>query len=251
MMCTPTPDRDVATRRAEEDEEAFTGSFSKKTPPKKTAVSRRWNHYTFKSVLAQIILLATATSRFKGLDDAREPFFELFRILRLEPLDAGECRRLWRAVSGDEVGGRAIRPLEILTGGNPRLLVIVAEFACHRSLRRLMEELVTLIDDHTEYFRAHLQGLAKTERRVYLAVIDLWQASSTGEVANRARMDVRPVSTLLGRLVDRGAVVVEGSGRKRRYAAAERLYSIYCWRLRRSADKWWTSVRSCNDQRRR
>ena len=184
----------------------------------------------------QIILLATATSRFRGLDDAREPFFELFRILRLEPLDTGECRRLWRAVSGDDVGGRAIRPLEILTGGNPRLLVIVAEFARHRSLRRLMEELVTLIDDHTEYFRAHLQGLAKTERRVYLAVIDLWQSSSTGEVADRARMDVRPVSTLLGRLVDRGAVVVEGSGRKRRYAAAERLYSIY-YKLRRERDE--------------
>ena len=27
----------------------------------------------------QIILVATATSRFEGLDDAREPFFELFR----------------------------------------------------------------------------------------------------------------------------------------------------------------------------
>ena len=184
----------------------------------------------------QIILLATATSRFRGLDDAREPFFELFRILRLEPLDTRECRRLWWAVSGDEVGGREIRPLEILTGGNPRLLVIVAEFARHRSLRRLMEELVTLIDDHTEYFRAHLQGLAKTERRVYLAVIDLWQSSSTGEIADRARMDVRPVSTLLGRLVDRGAVVVEGSGRKRRYAAAERLYSIY-YKLRRERDE--------------
>ena len=184
----------------------------------------------------QIILLATATSRFRGLDDAREPFFELFRILRLEPLDTGECRCLWRAVSGDEVGGREIRPLEILTGGNPRLLVIVAEFARHRSLRWLMEELVTLIDDHTEYFRAHLAGFAKTERRVYLAVIDLWQASSTGEIAARARMDVRPVSTLLGRLVDRGAVVVEGSGRKRRYAAAERLYSIY-YKLRRERDE--------------
>ena len=24
-----------------------------------------------------------------------------------------------------------------------------------------------------------------------------------------------------------------------------------CWRLRRSADKWWTSVRSCSDPRRR
>ena len=123
----------------------------------------------------QVILVATATGRFKGLDDAKEPFFELFRIICLEPLDTGECRRLWQMVSGDTVSEREVRPLQILAGGNPRLLVIIGEFARHRSLRQLMEELVKLIDDHTEYFRAHLEGLAKTERRVYLAVIDLWQ----------------------------------------------------------------------------
>ena len=33
----------------------------------------------------QIILLATATSRFVELDDAEHAFFELFRIVRLEP----------------------------------------------------------------------------------------------------------------------------------------------------------------------
>ena len=184
----------------------------------------------------QIILLATATSRFKGLDDAREPFFELFRIIRLEPLDTEECRRLWQMVSGDVVARREIRPLEILTGGNPRLLVIVADFARHRSLRQLMEQLVRLIDDHTEYFRGHLEVFAKTERRVYLAAIDLWQPSSTGEIAARARMDVRAVSTLLGRLVERGAVVVERRGKKRLYAAAERLFSIY-YKLRRERDE--------------
>ena len=185
---------------------------------------------------SRIILLATATSRFKGLDDAKEPFFELFRIVRLEPLDTEECRRLWRVVSGDAISGREIRPLEILTGGNPRLLVIVAGFAQHRSLRQLMENLVGLIDDHTEYFRSHLAGFAKTERRVYLSVIDLWQPSSTGEIAVRARMDVRSVSTLLGRLVNRGAVIVEGRGKKRLYAAAERLYSVY-YKLRRERDE--------------
>ena len=184
----------------------------------------------------RIILLATATSRFKGLDNAKEPFFELFRIVRLEALDTEECRRLWQGVSGDTVSGREIRPLEILTGGNPRLLVIVAGFAQHRSLRQLMENLVSLIDDHTEYFRSHLAGFAKTERRVYLSVIDLWQPSSTGEIAARARTDVRTVSTLLGRLVNRGAVIVEGSGKKRMYAAAERLYSIY-YKLRRERDE--------------
>ena len=184
----------------------------------------------------RIILLATATSRFKGLDDAKEPFFELFRIVRLEPLDTEGCRRLWQMASGDTVSEREIRPLEILTGGNPRLLVIVAGFAQHRSLRQLMENLVSLIDDHTEYFRSHLAGFAKTERRVYLSVIDLWQPSSTGEIAARARMDVRTVSTLLGRLVNRGAVIVEGRGKKRLYAAAERLYSIY-YKLRRERDE--------------
>ena len=184
----------------------------------------------------QVVLLATATSRFKGLDDAREPFFELFRVIRLESLDTDECRRLWQMVSGDRVSERVIRPLQILTGGSPRLLVIVGEFARHRSLRQLMEELVRLIDDHTEYFRGHLEVFGKTERRVYVAVIDLWQPSTTGEVAARARMDVRTVSALLGRLVERGAVLMEGSRRKRMYAAAEPLYSIY-YKLRRERDE--------------
>ena len=184
----------------------------------------------------QIMLLASATNRFKGLEDARQPFFELFRIIDLEPLTTEECACLWQVVSGDTVNGREIRPLQILTGGNPRLLSIVAGFARHRSVRQLMEELVTLIDEHTEYFRAHLEILGKVERRVYIAVIDLWQASKPGEIADRARMDVRVVSTMLGRLVNRGAILVEGSGRKRLYSPAERLYSIY-YKLRRERDE--------------
>ena len=186
----------------------------------------------------QIMLLASATSRFEGLDDVEQPFFELFRIVGLNALATEDCRRLWRTVSGDSMAGRKIRPLEILTGGNPRLLVIVAGFARHRSLRQLMEELVVLIDEHTEYFRGHLDALPRSERRVYIAVIDLWQPSTTGEIADRARMDVRVVSTMLGRLVQRGAVISDpaGGSRKRLYSAAERLYSIY-YKLRRERDE--------------
>ena len=186
----------------------------------------------------QIMLLATATTRFEGLDDAEQPFFELFHTVSLEPLGTEDCRRLWSAVSGDSMRGREIRPLQILTGGSPRLLVIVAGFARHRSLRQLMEELVTLIDEHTEYFRGHLEALPRGERRVYVAAIDLWRPSSTGEIAARARMDIRVVSTMLGRLAERGAVVSVSAkgGRKRLYAASEPLYSIY-YKLRRERDE--------------
>ncbi len=184
----------------------------------------------------QIMLLASSISRFEGLDDASQPFFEMFRTVALEPLSTEECARLWIVVSGERTSGREIRPLQILTGGSPRLLVIIAGFGRHRSLRELMEELVELIDAHTEYFRGHLEALGKTERRVYVAVIDLWKPSRPGEIADRARIDIRTVSTMLGRLVNRGAVLPHGHGRKRQYTATERLYSIY-YKLRRERDE--------------
>ena len=184
----------------------------------------------------RVMLLGSATSRFEGLDDPGEPFFELFRIVDLKPLGTDQCRRLWEAAGGDPRSGRDIRPLEILTGGNPRLLVIVAGFSRDRSLRQLMEELVSLVDEHTEYFRSHLEVLPNRERRVYVAAIDLWRPSNTGEIAARARMDVRTASTMLGRLIDRGAVTRSGEGRRRLYAAAEPLYSIY-YKLRRERDE--------------
>ena len=94
-----------------------------------------------------------------------------------------------------------------------------------------------MVDEHTDYFRGSLEVLAKTERRVFLAVIDLWQPSTPSEISIRARMDIRKVSTMLGRLVSTAnSVTSKGSGRKRKYAAAERLYSIY-YKLRRNRDE--------------
>lgn len=186
----------------------------------------------------KVILLGTATSRFRALDDVREAFYELFRIMTLDPLDTDECRELWTAVTvtKNQIKQRDMRPLEVLTGGSPRLLVIVADFARHRSFRQLLEELVTLVDDHTEYFRGHLEALPKTERRVYLAALGLWRPSTTGEIAVRARMGVRTTSSMLGRLVDRGALTAEGPKRRKRYVATERLYCMY-YKIRRERDE--------------
>lgn len=184
----------------------------------------------------QIVLVASATTRFSSLDDAREPFFELFRVIDLEPLDCADCGRLWRAESRHSATDREIRPLQILTGGNPRLLVMFAGFTRRRAGCQLMEELVTVIDECSEHFRGHLESLANQERRVYLAVLDLWHPVGVAEIAARARMDIRIVSTLLRRLVNRGSVIAEGGVRKRKYSAAERLSSI-CYKLLRECNE--------------
>ena len=186
----------------------------------------------------QITLVASATSRFEALDDPQAPFFELFRFIEMKPLNTEECGRLWSTVSEATLNRQEIRPLEILTGGNPRLIVVVASFARHSSLRQLMEELVVLVDEHTDYFRSHLEALPRQERRVFVALIDLWQPSSASEIAARARLDIRVVSTMLKRLIDRGAATsVGGSGnRNRLYITSERLFSVY-YKLRREQNE--------------
>ncbi len=184
----------------------------------------------------RIMLVASATSRFEGLLEVDQAFFELFREIALPPLDTKECQQLWQIATGRSIATKEIKPLEILTGGSPRLLIFVASFSRHHSMRQLMEELVSLIDDHTEYFRGHLEALPPKERRVYTAVLDLWQAVTAREVAQRARMDIRPTSSLLRRLVSRGAVSVKPEGKRKYYCATERLHSIY-YKLRRERNE--------------
>ncbi len=176
----------------------------------------------------RIVLLASATSRFDQIDHPDRALYDLFRTLQLRPLNTEECATLWGAVSGQcrELG--TVRSLEILTGGSPRLLAIVARFGGGLSFQDLMAQLLDLVDDHTEYFKSHLESLPAQERRVYLALAELWKPASTREIAEQARLDTSKCSAQLKRLVERGAVIVAGgSARRKLHYLAERLYNIY------------------------
>lgn len=176
----------------------------------------------------RILLLASATSRFDEIDNPERAFYDLFRALPLHPLDKDDCATLWQAVSGERRAPETIQALRILTGGSPRLLTIVARFGANLSFHELMADLLNLVDDHTEYFKSHLDGLPAQERKVYLALVQLWKPVSAREVADRARLNTSQCSAHLKRLAVRGAVeVVGGTERRRYYYVTERLYNIY------------------------
>ena len=176
----------------------------------------------------RIVLLASATSRFDQMNDPKEALYELFRVTRLQPLDTDDCAILWQTVSGQARALQTIQALRILTGGSPRLLTIVARFGGNLSFRELMADLLSLVDDHTEYFKSHLDVLPAQERKVYLALADLWKPANAREIAERARLGTSKCSAQLARLVDKGAVEVSGgSARRKLYYLTERLYNIY------------------------
>jgi tetratricopeptide (TPR) repeat protein len=184
----------------------------------------------------RLMLLGTATSRFEEIENAGMAMYDLFRLHDLKPLNTEDFRTMWTAITGDELSENRVRPIEILTGGNPRLLAIIANFAAKTSFRELMQDLTHLVDDHTEYFKSHLDGLPSQERKVFVALADLWDPLTAREVANAARVDVNTASAQLNRLITRGAVVVfEKKGRKKWYQVAERMYNIYHLMRRRGA----------------
>ena len=177
---------------------------------------------------ARIMLLATAVTRVKQIERSDQALYDLFRIHELEPLDEAECGVLWTALAGVELAGRQARPIQILTGGNPRLLSILASFAAGRSFAELMSDLAELVDEHTSYFKSNLDALPPVERKAYVTLADLWKPATAAEVGRAARLSSNKASALLGRLVGRGMVsVARQQGRTKHYRVAERLYNVY------------------------
>ena len=187
----------------------------------------------------RIIVFASATSRFDEIDNPDRALYDLFRVRTLRPLDRNQCAVLWESVSGRHPAPETIRSLEILTGGSPRLISIVARFGAGLSFRDLMSDLFDLVDDHTEYFKSHIESLPAQERRVYLALATLWKPATTREIADHGRLGTSTCSAQLARLGERGVVqVAGGSARRKQYYLTERLYNIYyLLRRRRGPDR--------------
>lgn len=177
---------------------------------------------------SRLMLLGSATSRFDAITDQNKAMFELFRLIELERLSIEECQKVWSRVAEQEITGEQARAVQILTGGNPRLLTILAVFGANRSFRSLLEDLSLLVDEHTDYFKSNFENLPPSERKVFACLATLWEDSLAGDVARAARMTTSQVSALLRRLESRGAVTtVLRKGGKKRYQLTERLYNIY------------------------
>ena len=188
----------------------------------------------------RVIVFASATSRFDEINKPDRALYDLFRVRTLRPLDTKQCAVLWETVSGRRPAAKkTVRSLEILTGGSPRLISIVARLGAGLSFRDLMAHLLDLVDDHTEYFKGHLESLPAQERRVYLALAALWKPATTREIADHARLETSKCSAQLARLGERGVVqVAGGSTRRKQYYLTERLYNIYyLLRRRRGPDR--------------
>jgi hypothetical protein len=176
----------------------------------------------------RLMLLGTATQKFDEIDNVDKAWFEFFALHIMESLKLSEICQLWRSITEESLSDNQMRPMQILTGGNIRLLRMLAGVSKGMSFRDLMANLTQLIDSHTDYFKSLLENLPATERKIFVELLEIWEPASTSIIANAARINTSKTSAILNRLLKRGAIeIVEHSGKKIYYQVSERLFNIY------------------------
>jgi hypothetical protein len=174
-----------------------------------------------------LLLMVSAVTTFDQVEHEGEAFYGFFHRIDLRPLGDDDVRVMWVAITTIDLKATRAAPIRIVTGGNPRLVAVLGQFARQPTVRGLRESIELLVDDYTPYFKANIEALAPKERKVFITLADIWSPATTAEVAARARMETNAVSSLLKRLVDRGAVEVVGGKGKAQYQVCERFYNVY------------------------
>jgi tetratricopeptide (TPR) repeat protein len=187
-----------------------------------------------------MMIIGSAVRPFPELQSYDKAFFNYFCPVELEPLTEEQAYKiLKRRAKWDgnedfeqqqhEHRGK-IRAISFLTGGNPRLLLMLYEILTHhevqsavQALRRLVDELTPLLKDILEH------QLAKQQVKVVDALMRLDGNATPSQLAGKSRLSLNIVTSQLKRLEEARIVEVTGGGKGRPawYSIRDRLF--YTW----------------------
>ena len=179
------------------------------------------------------LLVATAPMHFDGITDIQQPFYDFFDIQMLESLSFEETvevirRNLeWEKRTDMFASMEDMRPrLEALyrmTGGNPRLTMMLYELIAHESVTGVQEQFQVLLDRVSPLYQGRLNDLPPGQRALLECLASMRDQEKTpAAIAARMRMSQQETSSLLKRLSDAHYLRSDRHPRDRR----SRLYTI-------------------------
>ena len=179
------------------------------------------------------LLLATAPLHFDGITDVRQPFYDFFDIQILENLSFEETVEVIRLNlewdkrkdvldTLDDMRPR-LQALYRMTGGNPRLTMMLYELIAHESVTGVQEQFHLLLDRISPFYQGRLNDLPPGQRALLECLASMRDQEKTpAAIAARMRMSQQETSSLLKRLTDAHYLRAARHPRDRR----SRLYTI-------------------------
>ena len=179
------------------------------------------------------LLLATAPLHFDGITDIGQPFYDFFDVQILESLSFEETvevirRNLeWEKRTDVLETLKDTRPrlqaLYRMTGGNPRLTMMLYEVVAHESVTSVQRQFHLLLDRISPFYQGRLKDLPPGQRALLECLASMRDQEKTpAAIAARMRMSQQETSSLLKRLSDAHYLRSAPHPRDRR----SRLYTI-------------------------
>jgi tetratricopeptide (TPR) repeat protein len=187
------------------------------------------------------ILYGTSTQLPRDVGDRNEAFYEFFQIHQLEALTEAElldCMLRLVEVRGEsgkpvrevlERQPERLRALHTLTGGNPRVLILIYQLLERAESATVFTDLETLLDQMTPFYKARIEELkSELPRSIVDAIALNWDPITSNGISKITEEPITTVSSQLSRLRNMGIIEeVATSGSRAGYQLVERFFNIW------------------------
>lgn len=188
---------------------------------------------------SRISTVATAQGLTDDVSSKEKPFYGFFDMNHLEPLTVEEATELLEKIArlnGNEelakfittVRGKArMRAIHRLSGGNPRLYLILSDFLT----KEVLDDLVRLFEETvdrqlTPYFQERIRWISPQQQEIVQYLCQLVHPASVKEIAEGVFAKQNTVSSQLKQLREKGYLVARSRGKESMYELAEPLMRL-------------------------
>lgn len=184
-------------------------------------------------------IVATAQGLTKDISSKAKPFFGFFDIHHLEPLTVDEAAELLEkiaALNDDQPlaefiassrGKARMRAIHHLSGGNPRLYLILSDFLTKDSLNNLVRLFEETVDRQlTPYFQERMRWLSPQQQEIVQFLCQQVHPASVKAISEGIFTKQNTVSGQLKQLREKGYLVAKGRGKESLYELAEPLMRL-------------------------
>ncbi len=209
---------------------------------------------TFRRLLMSdpfMMVIGSAVHVFDSLKSYDEAFFNYFGQVplgRLTAEDVFDLLRLRATFDGNqdflkELPGQKpkVRAIVHLSGGNPRLILMLYELLTQRQMTTIVQCLRRLVDELTPLLKHEIETLPPQQRLIIHALMERGGTAQPTDLVGRTRLRLNAITTQLGRLKEAQFVEVLGGGKGRtaNYTVPDKLFAV------------WYQMRYLNQNRRR
>ena len=215
----------------------------------------------FRSILQtykEIGIVAATATVMEELHEYKHPFYEFFKVRRLDGLNKEDTYKLLRKLGETyktenieyilREKPQKVETLRRLTGGVIRTVVLMYEIFAEDSDGTTFSNLEALLDRVTPLYKHIMDELPAQQQEIVDALAFGWEALSVKQLAENTRLESKAISAQLATLCKNQMVEkVETNTKNHLYRIEERFLNIwYLMRFGRKGDKnavlWLTKI---------